>query len=696
MITRLTFKLSLQLFTMVISIMVFCQCRNSVEVNTELDLAEKLLPNKPDSSYIILNNIDTLTLNNENTEARYSLLKTMAIDKMGIDTTNLEVIQPAVDYFLKHGNPDEKLRTFYYLGRIYQNKNDYEGARDAFIRGKELLPIIQDSLVMGQLLVAESAILSKLPDYPKMADNHILAASIFGSVGKTQYELKSLAIALSSCVVISNKERADSIYKVLTSLLNIHPEFSRMVMPNRLSYLIKFGGRETIENAIKDAQNLDIIDEWTVKDIAYGYNDLGDNVSAKQWLDSIPKDGKVAKQPVYYLLKADILEGLGDFKGALETHRQLLKMVEKNYEATTSQDIYFAQKRYETEIENLNAIRKRERILWVALVGALVLLIVVAAISRRYRSAKRENRRQGREIERLREKHAQALEENEKLQSETESLLAAKESYLSKLERERQEKQQLQMAMMLVEEQHHKLMADKEDARQALEDAETALQKERTELERLRLENREAEMALAKEREEFEAYRTEKENVEAELANVRQEKERLEKERQSHAEIVEKMQAQIKEMEAQTTQLNELLKQKNQMPPEVKQAIHRRLRLLHGLLASQISKNDKLAAKLIAEREAIINDKEGLMNDTRLAYKAAYPNFISFLEKKGLTIPEINYACLYTLGMNGKDIGAYLQHSRHYHVSSDIRRKLGLPENATNLSIYIRKLLIRE
>ena len=81
------------------------------------------------------------------------------------------------------------------------------------------------------------------------------------------------------------------------------------------------------------------------------------------------------------------------------------------------------------------------------------------------------------------------------------------------------------------------------------------------------------------------------------------------------------------------------------------------------------------------------------MNATRLAFQASHPKFIRFLEEKGLTVDEINYACLFAIGMNGKEVGTYLKKGRHYHVSSDIRSKLGLPENSTNLSIYVRNLL---
>lgn len=50
---------------------------------------------------------------------------------------------------------------------------------------------------------------------------------------------------------------------------------------------------------------------------------------------------------------------------------------------------------------------------------------------------------------------------------------------------------------------------------------------------------------------------------------------------------------------------------------------------------------------------------------------------------------EIDYVCLYAIGLRGKEIGNYLQTKSHYNISSDIRAKLGLDKNETNLGKFI-------
>ncbi len=644
----------LLLMVVVFTLFGFSECGNDREANQQFDLAENILTTRPDSALMILDGIDSSRLKSSKIKARYALLKAMAIDKNGVDTTNLELIQPAIKYYLKNGNADEKLRTYYYLGRIYQNQGNYEDALGTFIRGKELLPIITDTLVMANLLTAESAILYELPDFYHMLANRIKAAELYGKIGKKSSEIRALGAALNICAIKSYKNVGDSIYSILTDLLISYPEYKEMVTSNLLSYLINFGTSATVVETLQEARNLDNIDEWTLKDIAYGYNALGDNVNAKQWLGSIPKDGEVVKQPVYYQLKADILDGLGDYKGALEAHRQLLEVVENNYEATTKQDIYFSQKRYETEIANLNALRKRERIIWVSVIAGLVLIVVAFALYRRYRYAKEENRRQEREIELLREKHSHAVEVNKKLQADTENLQSAKEKIISKLESERQEKTQLQMALILTEHEHKRLLKEKEEIKKAMEAAEADLENERKDVELYRLEKEAAEANLAKEREALEA--------------------------------------QIKNLECESANLTQLLKETNLLSPEVKKAAHARLGILHNMIASQITKDTDLAIQMEEEKTKLPEDRTRFMDETRLVYTAANPRFIRYLQEHGLTDTEIGCACLYIIGLNGKQVANYLDDKRHYHMSSDIRKKIGLPQNANNLAPRLRTL----
>ena len=121
--------------------------------------------------------------------------------------------------------------------------------------------------------------------------------------------------------------------------------------------------------------------------------------------------------------------------------------------------------------------------------------------------------------------------------------------------------------------------------------------------------------------------------------------------------------------------------------------IRERLAVLDKVLASHISSDDKAWKISEEEIESLMSDRESFMISTKIVFKESHPAFISELEKKGLTDWEIGYCCLYTLGLKGKDVGEFIQKKRHYIISSDIRKKLGLGEHDTNIGIWLRDLM---
>ena len=121
--------------------------------------------------------------------------------------------------------------------------------------------------------------------------------------------------------------------------------------------------------------------------------------------------------------------------------------------------------------------------------------------------------------------------------------------------------------------------------------------------------------------------------------------------------------------------------------------IRQRLSVLDKILASHISSDDKAYKISEEEIENLISDRESFLISTKIVFKENHPEFISALEDKGLTEWEIGYCCLYTLGLKGKEVGEFIQKKRHYIISSEIRKKLGLGEHDTNIGIWLRTLI---
>ena len=135
------------------------------------------------------------------------------------------------------------------------------------------------------------------------------------------------------------------------------------------------------------------------------------------------------------------------------------------------------------------------------------------------------------------------------------------------------------------------------------------------------------------------------------------------------------------------------VKLKQKPDDEAMKLIRQRLDVLDKVLASRISSDDKTYRISEEEIESLISDREEFLISTKVLFKERYPKFISVLERKGLTDWETGYCCLYTLGLKGKDVGEFIQKKRHYIISSEIRRKLGLGEHDTNIGIWLRDLM---
>lgn len=138
--------------------------------------------------------------------------------------------------------------------------------------------------------------------------------------------------------------------------------------------------------------------------------------------------------------------------------------------------------------------------------------------------------------------------------------------------------------------------------------------------------------------------------------------------------------------------LSEMLEVQS-VPEETGKIISQRLEVLNSIITSYISERDADIKKAESNLERLIADRDAFITSTRVTMEMSHPSFFNYLREKGLTDWEINYCCLYLIGLKGKDIGDFINLKRHYSYGSIIRQKLGLTENDTNLSLHLRKML---
>ena len=129
---------------------------------------------------------------------------------------------------------------------------------------------------------------------------------------------------------------------------------------------------------------------------------------------------------------------------------------------------------------------------------------------------------------------------------------------------------------------------------------------------------------------------------------------------------------------------------------ETMEIIKKRLGVLNTIIVSHLSEKNTDVKRANEELEKLISNRHDFIKSTRLTLEENHPHFFAYLKDKGLEEFEIDFCCLYAIGLKGKEIKSYTNLSRHYKDSSEVRQKLGLVESDTNLSNFLQKLLKNE
>lgn len=566
-----------------------CGCSNSSSTREEMDIAERQMQTSPDSALAMLKTLQPQNLSNDADRARYALLISMAIDKNYIDTTTFDVIQPAIDYYIKRGggNDNDKLRTLYYQGRIFCNRGDEDKAMRTYLKAKDLKENATDTLLVAHLLVAIGVLNNKQYKFADYIADNLEAAKLYQAIGKKLFAAKSYTNALYGFMKLDNKPKADSLMRICKKLAQENQETLPYVQSAIIAYTVENGSTEEITSLLSELNFEDLSEEDAI-DIAWGYSRLGKHEEALRLLAEIDLTDNGIDSLKYLATKLMILEKTTRYKEALETYREYDGLNQQTQYKLITNDLLFAQKRHRIEMENMKKLQHRDRMIGAAIIGILALALISVWIYFRLREIRRGKEQTDSDNKRLAEEKSTAT-----LKAET------------------------------LEKENRRIEAEKEKSEQV-------------------------------------------------CARLREEIGQLREERDS---------------------LADALKEKKEMPAPIQDILISRLHMLNGLFAKEITGDRKHAKEYEKHIELIDKDRRKFTASIREAISASYPGFMTHLEKCGLTSEEIDHACLYAIGLKGKEVGDYTGQKNHYNISSRIRSKLGIDEHQTNLSLYITKLM---
>jgi len=528
---------------MIVSSVLLCSCSRSNDTSRLVYDIENYIESRPDSALAVLQSLDTRQLHSDKDRAKYALYLSMALDKNYIDKTDFDVLQPAIDYYSKHGSATDKLRTFYYQGRIFRNKGNKEKALASYVLSLEHGKSSTDTLTKARNLYAQAAIYSTLYNWNKILETCLEAADYYKAKGMYSHYVDCICRIISSYSFnndydsaleyakigndyLSNISNSSKSYYYSTCILSLSGHIENSYIFNTLSEYLQSVPEEYID--------------WT--SVAKVYLEKKDYSQALKYMSNVDTPELPEHRVQYYAILSLIYDGLGDSDKSLSAYKEYVSVTDSLDMVIFKQDTKFVEERHQLEVA---ALKEKQRKNLLVSIAALLLIILSATAALIYSRLK-----------------------------------------ISKME-------------------YRQLYAQMEDERD---------------------------------------------------------------------------------------NLSNLLNKSHGLNKEITSAVANRINLLNKFFTAYISDNYDIDRKASKEMESLLANKDEFMNSTRLAFAGTHPKFIQYLEEKGLTEWEINYCCLYALGLKGKEVGAYMKMRSHYNNSSVIREKLGIGEHDTNLGIYIRRL----
>ena len=202
-----------------------CACNGAREARrarVTLDDVASYINERPDSALVVLQGVDSTALTTRALQAKYTLLRVMALDKNYMDIYQPGLLDPAIRYYSRYGSADEKLKVLYYQGRVLQHVKDLNGAAVAYSQAEEYVEKAEDKHAVAVLFEAFACVYNLVHNTQKQQDYIEKELIILEESGDPMYGSVLGELAL---VYHSKKEwaKADSLYRIAIAQSESYP-----------------------------------------------------------------------------------------------------------------------------------------------------------------------------------------------------------------------------------------------------------------------------------------------------------------------------------------------------------------------------------------------------------------------------------------------------------------------------------------
>ena len=435
-----------RLFTILLLGLCLVSCNRHSEHRATITAMERIIEERPDSVLNVLQAIDTDELVGDEERAKHALLLSMALDKNYIDKTSFEVLQPAIDYYEDNGSATDKLRTYYYQGRIYQNAGNDAMAMEAFVKALSKGSQSNDILTKARTHFAQSNIYYDLYDFDNFIATNKSAAAYFKQAEDYNGYADCFNRIINGYTLKDEPEKAlpyiDECKQMLDglSILTLTDFYSSYI-----TYLTNYGTEQEIDEIINQYTNSvpsSNVDWLTIANAYYAMYRYNEALSILSQYDT---EGNEYKEKKYLVILYEVYRGLGDYKNTLETFEEYVDLFTNNILVKMQQDTKFVEERHALEMakaKETEAKNKRTIAVLACVVALIGSLLVIMIIRRRLQISHAKNRELEVEKQKYEQLYADAVAERDALtkmvedssvREETKAVIKARLDVLNKV-----------------------------------------------------------------------------------------------------------------------------------------------------------------------------------------------------------------------------------------------------------------------
>ena len=383
----------LSVFTLV-SLFVFGSCSHAPTAE-ELNKAEQLMTEAPDSAEKILNAIPRRNLKSRAQEARFALLYSQAMDKCYIDTDNDSLISVAVKYYSKRGSDHEKALAYYYESVVYRNAKNTDAQVESLVKAQQYAEKTTDHFLNGLIYSKQGQLYYFQFQFSEAEELFRKAVDAFDKANNIKNKMISLS-NLSNALYFLN--RKDEYVTVTEEALNTAKALddNTYVVPLENDLLTATDGwnRDEILRSKKAlfANKEHFSKGEFARYLSNHYEREGNIDSTKHYLiEYIENDdvrtlfdcGAIARL-------SSLCENQGDFTEALKYEKMYAKAQDSLKNIERKNIVEELEQKYKTKEISLEkeSLRKQQTlIIWIGVLVALILISVIVWIIKSSRNA---------------------------------------------------------------------------------------------------------------------------------------------------------------------------------------------------------------------------------------------------------------------------------------------------------------------